>query len=368
MLSRRQCLLIPALMACRRRRASAFPGYALVALPEARAVAAVDLRSFSLARHIPLPASPTLLLSHPSRPLAWVLAPEAGLLCELDLARLRVARQLQIARSALSMRLTAGSDALWILCREPSQLVGVSLDRFQRFVQISLPSDPLDFDLSRYTPWAAVSFASTGAVSFVDLEARRSLPPVHFGRRAATVRFRSDGRLLLVGNADQPALTFLEAPSGAVVVHLPLAILPRNFCFKADGGQLFLTGPGSDVVVIVYPYRTEVAETILAGRAPAAMAVSTQPELLFVASPETGDVNIVEIETRHVVAAATVGAGVQALAVTPDNQFALALNERAGALAVIRIPTTVRRRLRLAPLFTVVAVGPRPASLAIARL
>ena len=364
MLSRRQWLLAPGLLACRRRRPSAFPGFALVANPEDRAVSVVDLRTFTLARQIRLPAPPGPLLAHPSKPVAWALAPDSGLLCQLDLDQLRPARQLALARSAVSMRLAG--DTLWTLCREPSQLVALSLDHFRRLARISLPPDPLDFDLAPYMPWAAVSHAATGAVTFVDLEARRSLPPIHFGRRAATVRFRSDGRLLLVGNADQPALTVLQAPSGAVVVHLPLAILPRNFCFKADGGQLFLTGPGADVVVIVYPYRTEVAETILAGRAPAAMAVSTQPEFLFVASPETGDVNIVEIETRHVVAAATVGEGVGALAVTPDNQFALALNQRAGALAIIRIPTTVRRRRRLAPLFTVVPVGPRPASLALA--
>ncbi|MGC8793913.1 MAG: YncE family protein, partial [Bryobacteraceae bacterium] len=159
-----------------------------------------------------------------------------------------------------------------------------------------------------------------------------------------------------------------QAPSGDVVVHLPVAVLPRHFCFKADGGQLFLTGAGADVVVIVYPYRSEVAETVLAGRAPAAMAVSTNPEYLFVASPETGDVNILEIETRYLVAVAQVGESVNAVAVTPDNQFALALNERAGTLAVIRVPASVSRRRRLAPLFTVVPVGPRPTSLAIARL
>jgi|YNPMSStandDraft_1061717.scaffolds.fasta_scaffold04017_9 hypothetical protein len=366
MLTRRQCLLAPALMACRRRRPSAFPGYALVAGPESRAISVVDLRTFSLARQIRLPAPPGPLLAHPTRPVAWALAPDSGLLCELDLDQLRPARQLAVARSAVSMRLAG--DTLWVLCRDPSQLVAVSLEHFRRLARISLTPDPLDFDLAPYVPWAAVSHASTGTVSFVDLEARRSLPPVDFGRRAATVRFRSDGRLLLVANADQPALTILEVPTAALVVHLPLAIHPRHFCFKADGGQLFLTGPGADVVVIVYPYRTEVAETILAGRAPAAMAVSTNPEYLLVASPQNGDVNIVEIETRHLVAAANVGEGVGALAVTPDNQFALALNQRAGALAVIRIPTTVRRRLRLAPLFTVVPVGPRPASLAIAQL
>jgi len=52
---------------------------------------------------------------------------------------------------------------------------------------------------------------------------------------------------------------------------------------KQDGGELFVTGAGMDGVVIVNPYRTEITETVLAGHAPGAMAVSDS--LLFVASP-----------------------------------------------------------------------------------
>ncbi len=69
---------------------------------------------------------------------------------------------------------------------------------------------------------------------------------------------------------------------------------PDNLCFNrsttggTDGGQLFITGEGLDGVVIVYPYHTpEVAETVLAGHAPGAMAASGA--FLFVASPLAGD-------------------------------------------------------------------------------
>ncbi|MGC8795336.1 MAG: YncE family protein, partial [Bryobacteraceae bacterium] len=197
MFSRRQLVLAAATLACRRKRATGFPGYALVATPPARSVAAVNLSTFSLARQIPLPAAPGPLLAHPSKPLAWALAPDSGLLCELDLAGLRLARQLQVARAALSMRLAEDAKILWVLCRDPSQLVAVRLDRLQRVARIPLAAEPLDFDLAHALPWAAVAYASSGAVSFVDLEAARSLPPVAFGRRASLVRFRSDGRLLL---------------------------------------------------------------------------------------------------------------------------------------------------------------------------
>ncbi|MCS7314586.1 MAG: hypothetical protein RMI94_02080 [Bryobacterales bacterium] len=364
MTSRRQFLWLASLAACRRRRSTGFPGYAVVSSPQDRSVSVVDLDVFALARRIPLPAPPRDVLAHPALPLAWVLSPEAGLLCELDLTRPGPARQLRLARDAVAMRLDPQGQTLWVLCRQPAQLLAVRTDRLERIARIPLPGEPLDFDLARYDALAAVSLAAQG-VAFVDLKTARAAHPVVFGRRPGAIRFRSDGRLLLVGSADEPMLSILDVPGGQLVVHLPLAVCPARFCFKPDGGQLFLTGPGADAVAIVYPYRTEVAETVLAGRSPADMAVSSQPEYLFVASPPTGDVNILEIETRRVVAAAPVGEGVGPLAVTPDNQYVLALNCRAGALAVVRIPATVSRRRRLASLVTVVPVGPQPASLAV---
>jgi len=359
-------LLAAPLAACRRRRGSGFPGYALIAGPEARSVAAVDLTAFALAGHIPLESPPDSLAVHPARTAVWALSHDAGALYELDVARLRPGRRLGLARSALGMRLAPDGESLWVLCRNPGQLARVELPQFRQIARISLPGEPRDFDLSPDGRRAAVSLAS-GAVVFVELEAGRAQRPREFGRRAGIVRFRSDGKLLLAANTDQAGLSLLEAPSGELIVHLPLAMRPEHFCFKADGGQLFLTGPGVDAVAIVYPYRTEVAETVLAGRSPARMAVSSAPDYLFVANPSSGDVSILEIETRRVIALAAVGPGVGAIAVTPDNQYALALNERSGTMAVVRIASIVARRTRVAPLFTVVPVGPRPAAVAVCR-
>ena len=71
-------------------------------------------------------------------------------------------------------------------------------------------------------------------------------------------------------------------------------------------------------MVVVYPYHTpEVAETVLAGHAPGPMAASLA--YLFAASPESGDVNILEINSRKVVAVASVGADPSFITVTPDD-------------------------------------------------
>ncbi len=99
-----------------------------------------------------------------------------------------------------------------------------------------------------------------------------------FGGEIGELRFRSDGRLLLVANLAGRSLTALSVPELQVVADLPLAMEPKNLCFNADAGQLFVSGEGMDGVAIVFPYRVlQVDQTVLAGRDPGVMAVSGTP-------------------------------------------------------------------------------------------
>jgi YVTN family beta-propeller protein len=130
---------------------------------------------------------------------------------------------------------------------------------------------------------------------------------------------------------------------------------------------MFVTGPGMDAVVIVYPYQTEVGETILAGRTPDGMAVSGTPQYLFVANPEAGSITVLDIDTRKLVGAVAVGQEPRHILITPDDRYALVLNWRSGNMAVIRISAFTDRRHRTdpAPLFTIVPVGVQPVAAAV---
>src|SRR5258708_13108095 len=90
-------------------------------------------------------------------------------------------------------------------------------------------------------------------------------------------------------------------------------------------------------VAIVLPHETEVAETILGGHAPGPMAASfltsDTPEYLFVTNPRPGQVTILNIGTRKVMAVAAVGSGPGTVIITPDNQFALVLNRESRHIA-----------------------------------
>ena len=121
--------------------------------------------------------------------------------------------------------------------------------------------------------------------------------------------------------------------------------------------------------------RRRSAETVLAGRQPGAMAVSSDPDnpYLFIASPSSGDVSILNADHK-MIAVVSVGAEPCFITTTPNSEFALVLNRKSGDMAVLRIGTITprarlqglpARALKSASLFTMIPVGSGPVSAAV---
>ncbi len=356
------------LAGCRKKRASGYPGYAFVSNYDGKAVAAVDLNIFAVTKHIPMDAEPGAILAHHERDAVYVLQPGTGVVAEIQPSTLSVRRTARAGTKALDMRFSTDGRHLWVLYREPRSLVRFSLDTLSSDGAVALNGDPGNFEISPAGKLGAVCFPEEGKVSLVDLEAMRARAPLALGTRLTKTIFRKDGALLLVGVAAPSSLAVINTATEQVMVRLPLAVEPQNFCYKADGGQLFITGPGMDAVAVVYPYTTEVARTALAGHGLGSMAESLAPGYLFVANPGSGDVSILDIDTLRVLARASVGADPGSILITPDNQYALILNRRSGDMAVIRISAVTARRSRSVALFNVIPVGSMPVGAAIRRL
>ncbi len=175
----------------------------------------------------------------------------------------------------------------------------------------------------------------------------------------------------MCGNGSDRSVSIFNLAKARVVAHLPVALEPQNFCFKGDnGGELYVTGPGMDAVVVIYPYQSYVSETRPVGRSPGAMQVSNSPDYLFVANTEAGSVTVMDIITGKVKAVVAVGAQPRYVAVTPNNQYAVVLNSRSGDMAVILIEAILnpsRRRHAPSPAVPTLPVGANPVSAAIRR-
>jgi YVTN family beta-propeller protein len=204
----------------------------------------------------------------------------------------------------------------------------------------------------------------------VNLAAQRLGNPLAAGDFGA-VRFLYDNSTMIAANRGERLISLYDVSTSRLITNLPIAVRPDHLCFnrkpgndRSDDGQLFITGDGMDAVVIVYPYYTpEVAETLLAGHTPGPMAASDS--YLFIASPQSGDVTILDIGTHKVMAVVSVGTDPGFVLVTPDDEYALVLNRKSGDVAVLRVGAIQPNRNKTAALLTMIPVGSRPVSAAI---
>lgn len=359
------------MLACSHKKATGFRGFCFVANQAGRSVAVVDLTRFRVRRQIGLDAAPAAVLAHPAQPKVYVLAPETATVYEIDAGKLEVTRRAKAGNRALDMKLGPKGDAVWVLLADPAGLVRIPLDSLRPAAPLATPA-PDHFDISDDGRAAVASIQNRQ----VWLQSLTDGPQriIRCADEPSLVRFRKDGRQILVASGTARTLGIYDVASGAPVVRLPLPIEPRHFSVNSDGGQVFLTGDGMDAVVVVYPYETEVGETFLAGHAPGGMAVTDVPEYLMVTNPGANTVTVLDFGNNgKLVAAVQVGQTPRHIVLTParagEDQYALVLNEGSGDLAVIRVNTLANsdplRRYQPRPVFTLIPIGERPVSAAV---
>jgi len=375
-ISRRSLLLSSAAaLACGVRKSAPYHGYCFVANQGSHSVAAVDLEEFRVRRQIALEAAPSLVLSHPhGRPRAYVLAPNAGTVYEIDSGALKVSRRAKAGNQAISMQMAASGDALWVLYRDPAALVELPLDSLRPRIRIALRSAPDSLALTgggAEAPYAAIGSRQDCAITLVSLRGagQRSIAA---GAEPSLVAFRKDGKLVLAGSRPGRNLSIFDVATGRTVVRLPLPLGPRYFQSNPDG-WLFITGDGMDAVAIVFPFSTEVWQTVLAGHAPGAMAVAQgSTEYLLVANPDSDSITVLDLAVPKLIGVIGVGQSPCQILLTggkrPYEQFVLVLNQKSGDMAVVRMlalsepQLSSKPRLKSVSLLTMIPVGEGPVS------
>ena len=361
--SRRQLFVLAAAAGCR-KRGSGFTGYALVAATGSKSVAIVDLMSFSRKGSIPLPFEPASLVAHPDPAAKKAYAVMSGhaTIAEVSPLSASLLRRITLPARPRAVRIS-GNRIYWI-AEDRNWLGIVDLKEWKNLPPVQLSAPAIDLDVSHRRGMAAVTLQS-GSVQLIPAAGGRAETPIAIALDLGSLLFRSDGNALLIAEPKANALSALDIDSRSIMVRMKLALQPERLWMKGDGGQLFITGAGVDGVTIVYPYRTEVAQTFLSGRRPGEMADSAAPDYLFVSNPEAGSVTVFSIDTQKVVAVTGVGAQPGPIAITPDQQYALVLNRGSGDLAVIRIAAITPGREKRAPLFTMIAVGSHPCGMVV---
>jgi DNA-binding beta-propeller fold protein YncE len=354
--------------ACGHGRATGYPGYALIALAGENSVAAIDLNTFKPARKLDFPAAPTQVLAGPQQ--AYLLTPSNGTVYMIDPATLTKRGSLRLGDTADKLRLTPDGRQLIAVCRDSHELVLADTVNGKVTRRYKLAGEPVESDMRLTTDekklFVVISQGTSGVVESIDLKSGNR-QRTQISGEPGKIRLRSDAQLAMTANRKDNTLVVLDTATLGTVCELPLPMRPDNLAFSFDMGQLFISGEGMDGIAIVFPFRTiEVEQTILAGRTPGVMACSDSPSYLFVASRTGPEVSILNVDTRKLVALTNAGDKPCQITITPDQQYALVLNENSGDMAVIRIPSIRSNRMKSgAALFAMVPLGMGPADMAV---
>jgi DNA-binding beta-propeller fold protein YncE len=372
-MTRRDCLILATALissACGRPKNRGYSGYALIATSGEDSLGVVDLQNFRPLKSIPLGAPPTAVVPARTVSGSYVLTPSTDSVHLID-GNLRVAISRRFGGQVSEIRL-APDGTLLAIASGSRELILADPASLRVARRIKLAAIPGHFDASE-NGYVAISAGTSGVVELFHLasgQGHRIQRPGALG----PVRFRGDGRLLLVSDLSSRSILALDVPSFEIVAELPLAMRPDNLCFNADQGQLFVSGVGMDGIAIVFPYDVlEVNQTVLAGRDPGVMACSATPAYLFVASASGSDVCIMNIDARKIIGLVEIGGRPTYITITPGDQFALVLSEDSNDMAVVHIPAVLasqsdpfKFRYRSgAALFTVVPVGSKPVHAAV---
>ncbi len=348
LISRRTLLSAALVSACSRKKAARYQGWLFVASGSEKEIAVANLASFRRIASIALPCAPDQLFQAGRR--VFALCRDAQAIVEVDVENFRFKGRIALPGKPLAVRLETGAKTALVLTDSAAMLLRVDLDSGRVIGRVTLPGAPGDLDVNG--DLAAITIP--GANSILRVSLPKLLPKAtDVGVPCTAIRFRRDGKTILAAAVSSREIVAIDAHSGLLLTRLPLPVSPSRFCFNADGGQLFVTGKGDDALAIVSPFQNEVDQTILAGRTPYAMAVSESRNLLFVTNPSSGDLTILDIETRGVRASVHVGESPGEVLLTPDGEYALVVDQRSGNVSVVRITTVLDRKVKTKPLFTV---------------
>ena len=338
---------------CARKLGKRYNGWLLVASGQEKAVAVADLNEFRPMTKIGLPMAPDQLFQAGDR--VYAVCRDGAALIEISLNDLKVTGRINLPGKPVAARVLVGRKAALVALAEPGGLAVVNLDNRRVEARMALAGDAGDLDATEQM--AVVTLPSKNQLVRVGLPDWKAAGVTETGAECRNVLFRKDGRTILAGAPATREVVTVDASTGAVLARLPVAVAPARFCFNPDGGQMFVTGAGGDVVAIVSPYQNEVGETMLAGRTPVAMAVVEKQNLLCVTNGESGDLTILDIDTRRLSASVHVGETPGEVLVTPDGEYALVVDRRTGSVAVVRLVTVLDKKVKTKPLFTVFATA-----------
>jgi YVTN family beta-propeller protein len=210
--------------------------------------------------------------------------------------------------------------------------VGVIDIRLHRQVEvIPVAGDPFRVAVGQEGQRLYVT-TNVGAVLQIEPETRRVVWSVQLGGNLNGLAVNPAGERIYVGNVGG---TLYELnPTGEVTRELRLAGKPQGLALSSDGKELYAAAESGDFVVIDLESWSETARIPL-GTGGFGIAVTPDQSQVWVTAPATGEVFVIDRQSRGIVRTIAVGGTPRRIAFDRSGATAAIANE-AGTIDMVR--------------------------------
>ena len=274
-----------------------------------------------------------------ARPRAWITAGSPGA-SESDAACQSRVRSLM--SGALASRADINLNSYLLLTLNDDKTITfinpqVSLSVTKMESLIALPSQGVDWTLSKNGDAIFVSMPETSSVAVVDTSARKILEVLKMGESSAPTRvaLQPDGQYVWIALDGSGEVAAIDAVTHALAQRIKVGAGLHSFAFSPDSRRAYVTNSADDSVSIVDTTRLAKVTDLKVAVTPIALAYGSVGRVLYVAGLNAEQLTVIDAERDEVIGDIPIGRGAVSVAFEPSGRFALVLKQFENKVIVI---------------------------------
>lgn len=150
---------------------------------------------------------------------------------------------------------------------------------------------------------------------------------VMVGRAPAHVIVDARGERAYVSNAEDDAVSVVDAARGSVVGSIPTAASPHGLRMSPDGREIYVAATKGNAVSVIDVATSKEVARISVGKAPVQVGFTPDGARVYVSLRDDNAVAVVDTRTRHLITTIPVGRSPIQVFATPDGNFMYVANQ-----------------------------------------
>jgi YVTN family beta-propeller protein len=346
----------------------AYREYAYVSNGKSNTVSVIDLRTFELARTIPVGAGPAAIAANFQKNEIYVVNSDSNNVSIIDAEKNAVVATIGVHGQPLSVDLSRDGRRAYVANSGSSNVSVIDLERRTVIGNVRVGSAPAKAKVSPDGTTVLVSNRGDDSVSVIDARFLRVRATLSVCRQPEDVAILPDSSKAFVtcsGSSQVASIALAQEQSGEDARDRVLALIdvgrtPVSLSLKPDGGELAVCDFDADSISFIETGTDEVGSSALVGEHPARALVTRDNSRLYATNFGSNTLAVYDIDAGKRIASIEAGSRPEGLALSQDERYVLVLDTQAGAVTVIQRRNPRKLEPTEYSLLTMIPVGMQP--------